>query len=171
MAEMNTVLSHILNCELYKVFAMKVDKLCLTVVGVEDIDALRSKNKALRARLPIVEDARAQAVFIVTKSKTIQMVYAQAQKKVELQLKVCEDMLKELAENQTLSLPNFLYLFNYASNVYLASFIDCGVNGDFHPEFCSVISGIRLAHMHKIAVSTVLSSEVCTLFQVLLIVA
>ncbi|KAL2512999.1 hypothetical protein Adt_18599 [Abeliophyllum distichum] len=43
MVEMSTAQSHILNCELYKVFVMKVDELNLMVVGLEDIDALGSE--------------------------------------------------------------------------------------------------------------------------------
>ncbi|KAL2545669.1 hypothetical protein Fot_14902 [Forsythia ovata] len=72
MAEMNTYRSHVLNCEVYKVLAMKVDELCSMVTGAEDIDALRSKNKVIRARLAIVEDTRAQAVFKITKFEMIQ---------------------------------------------------------------------------------------------------
>ncbi|KAL2508551.1 Uncharacterized protein Fot_32198 [Forsythia ovata] len=84
MVEINTAQSHVLNCELYKVFAMKVNELCLTIVGAEDINALRSENNSLCARLAIVEDAREQAVFKVTKLETIQRVCARAQKKAEL---------------------------------------------------------------------------------------
>ncbi|KAL2471637.1 hypothetical protein Adt_39773 [Abeliophyllum distichum] len=58
MVEMNTAQSHVLNYELYKVLVMKVDILRSTVVGVKDINALRSENKVLCARLAIAEDAR-----------------------------------------------------------------------------------------------------------------
>ncbi|KAL2517170.1 hypothetical protein Adt_13417 [Abeliophyllum distichum] len=51
MVEMNTARSHVLNCKLYKVVAMKVDQLCSKVVGAEDIDALCLENKTLCARL------------------------------------------------------------------------------------------------------------------------
>ncbi|KAL2489089.1 hypothetical protein Fot_42381 [Forsythia ovata] len=68
MAEMNTARSHVLNCEAYKMLAMKVDELRSMVVGTDDIDDLRSENNVLRARLVIFEDARAQAVFQLTKS-------------------------------------------------------------------------------------------------------
>ncbi|KAL2501672.1 hypothetical protein Fot_35520 [Forsythia ovata] len=102
MAEMNTVRSHVLNCEVYKMLAMKVDELCSTVVGTWDIDVLRLENKTLCARLAIVADSMAQAMFKVTKVGTIQMICAQAQKKAELQLKICEEMVhvqhKELTE-------------------------------------------------------------------------
>ncbi|KAL2494029.1 hypothetical protein Fot_37786 [Forsythia ovata] len=102
MAEMNTVWSHVLNCEVYKMLAMKVGELCSTVVGAEDIDYLRSENKVFRTRLTIVEDARAQAVFQLTKSQTIQRMCANAQRKAELKLKVFKDMAyakhKELTE-------------------------------------------------------------------------
>ncbi|KAL2552657.1 hypothetical protein Fot_06276 [Forsythia ovata] len=45
MAKMNTARSHVLNCELYKDLAMKVDELRSIVVGTEDIDALRLRIK------------------------------------------------------------------------------------------------------------------------------
>ncbi|KAL2478894.1 hypothetical protein Fot_47908 [Forsythia ovata] len=92
MVEMNTVQSHVLNYEVYKMLTMKVDELRSTVVGAEDIDALSSENKVLHARLEIIEDARAQAVFQLTKSQTIQRMCADAQRKAELKLKVFEDM-------------------------------------------------------------------------------
>ncbi|KAL2548460.1 hypothetical protein Fot_09990 [Forsythia ovata] len=47
MAEMNTARSHVLNCELYKVLAMKVDKQRSTVVGTENIDVMRLENQTL----------------------------------------------------------------------------------------------------------------------------
>ncbi|KAL2551152.1 hypothetical protein Fot_12682 [Forsythia ovata] len=71
LAEMYTSRSHVLNCELYKVLAMKVDELCSTVGGDEDVDALRSENKDIRERLAFSEDARARAIYDVTKAKTI----------------------------------------------------------------------------------------------------
>ncbi|KAL2501693.1 hypothetical protein Fot_35541 [Forsythia ovata] len=48
LAEMYTSRSHLLNCELYKVLAMKVDELHSTVGRDEDLDALRSENKDIR---------------------------------------------------------------------------------------------------------------------------
>ncbi|KAL2559263.1 hypothetical protein Fot_04002 [Forsythia ovata] len=60
MAEMSTAQSHVLNCELYKVLAMKINELCFTATGAKDIDKLRSENKILRSRLAISDDARAQ---------------------------------------------------------------------------------------------------------------
>ncbi|KAL2559719.1 hypothetical protein Fot_04458 [Forsythia ovata] len=80
MAEINTAQSHVLNCKVYKMPAMKV----------------------LHARLAIVKDARAQALFQLTKSQTIQRMCADAQRKAKLKLKVFEDMAyakhKELNE-------------------------------------------------------------------------
>ncbi|KAL2545654.1 hypothetical protein Fot_14887 [Forsythia ovata] len=103
MAEMNTYRSHVLNCEVYKVLAMKVDELRSMVTSAKDIDALRSKNKVIRTRLAIVEDARAQAVFKITKFEMIQRTRINAKKQAELKLKVCEDMAhakhKELTES------------------------------------------------------------------------
>ncbi|KAL2546663.1 hypothetical protein Fot_15896 [Forsythia ovata] len=78
MAEMNTAQSHVFNCELYKVFVMKVDELRSTVVGAEDINALRLENHILRSKLAIFEDARARTVYDVTKSGTIKRMCAQA---------------------------------------------------------------------------------------------
>ncbi|KAL2514630.1 hypothetical protein Fot_28601 [Forsythia ovata] len=48
LVEMYTSQSHVLNCELYKVLAIKIDELCTTVGGDEDINALCSENKDLR---------------------------------------------------------------------------------------------------------------------------
>ncbi|KAL2514882.1 hypothetical protein Fot_28853 [Forsythia ovata] len=42
MVEMNTIRSHVLNCEVYRMLAMKVDELHSMIVGAVDIDALRS---------------------------------------------------------------------------------------------------------------------------------
>ncbi|KAL2493820.1 hypothetical protein Fot_37577 [Forsythia ovata] len=102
LAKMNTSRSHILNCELYKVLEMKIDRLHSTVMGAEDIDELHSKNKILRLRLAVFEDTRVQAEYRITKAETIQMFSIKAQKQAELKLKVCEDMAhakhKELME-------------------------------------------------------------------------
>ncbi|KAL2509046.1 hypothetical protein Fot_32693 [Forsythia ovata] len=102
MAEMSTARSHVLNCELYKVLAMKIDELCSTAKGSKNIDELHSENKILHLRLVVLEDARAQAEFKIIKSETIQRLSVNAQKQDELKLKVCEDMAyakhKELIE-------------------------------------------------------------------------
>ncbi|KAL2508422.1 hypothetical protein Fot_32069 [Forsythia ovata] len=102
MAEMNTARSHVLNCELYKIFTMKIDELHFKVVGAEDIDALRLENNALRAQLAITKDVRARAIYDITKYGTIQRMCVQAQKKAESQLRVCQNMVhakdKELTE-------------------------------------------------------------------------
>ncbi|KAL2544549.1 hypothetical protein Fot_13782 [Forsythia ovata] len=102
IAEMNTTRSHILNCEVYKVLAMKVDEQRSTVVGVEDIDAMHLENQTLRSKLAASEDARALATYNVTKSRTIQRACAQAQRKAESQLRTCQNMVhtkdKELTE-------------------------------------------------------------------------
>ncbi|KAL2549807.1 hypothetical protein Fot_11337 [Forsythia ovata] len=78
LAEMYTSRSHVLNCELYKVLAMKVDELRSTVGRDVDVNALRSENKDLRERLAISEDARARAIYDVTKAKRIQSICVQA---------------------------------------------------------------------------------------------
>ncbi|KAL2494141.1 hypothetical protein Fot_37898 [Forsythia ovata] len=102
MVEMNTARSHVLNCELFNIFAMKIDKLRSKIVDAEDIDALRLENKALHAQLAVIEDARAQVINNITKSRIIQMMCVQAQKKAESQLRVCQNMIhtkdKELTE-------------------------------------------------------------------------
>ncbi|KAL2501403.1 Uncharacterized protein Fot_35251 [Forsythia ovata] len=46
--EMYTSQGHVLNYELYKVLAMKVDELHSIIGGDEDVDALRSENKDLQ---------------------------------------------------------------------------------------------------------------------------
>ncbi|KAL2545911.1 hypothetical protein Fot_15144 [Forsythia ovata] len=102
LAEMYTSRSHVLNCELYKVLAMKVDKLHSTVGGDKDVNVMRSENKDLQERLAIFEDVRARAIYDVTKAKRIQSVCVQAQKKAESQLRSCQNMIhakdKELTE-------------------------------------------------------------------------
>ncbi|KAL2545724.1 Uncharacterized protein Fot_14957 [Forsythia ovata] len=63
MAEMNTVQSYVLNCELYKVLEMKVDDLRSTVAGADNIDAMRLENQILRSELAIFEDSMARAIY------------------------------------------------------------------------------------------------------------
>ncbi|KAL2488345.1 hypothetical protein Fot_41637 [Forsythia ovata] len=98
LVEMYTSRSHVLNCELYKVQAMEVDELHSTVENAEDIDALRSENKGhpcvacIRVQLAVTEDARARVVYDITKSRTIQGMCAQAQRKAESQLRACQNI-------------------------------------------------------------------------------
>ncbi|KAL2472753.1 hypothetical protein Fot_48489 [Forsythia ovata] len=80
MAEMSTARSHILNSELYKVLAMKVDELRLAATNSKDIDELHSDNKIIHSRLAFSEDARAQAEFKINKSETIQRLFVNARK-------------------------------------------------------------------------------------------
>ncbi|KAL2559344.1 hypothetical protein Fot_04083 [Forsythia ovata] len=102
---MYTSWSHVLNCELYKVLAMKVDELRSTVREDEDVDVLRLENKDLQEQLAFTEDARARAIYDITKAKTIQKACVQAQKKAESQLRSCQNMIhakdKELTEALT----------------------------------------------------------------------
>ncbi|KAL2549806.1 hypothetical protein Fot_11336 [Forsythia ovata] len=93
LAEMYTSRSHMLNCELYNILAMKVDELRSTVGRDEDVNALRSENKDLRERLAIFEDARARAIYDVAKAKRIQSICVQAQKKAELELRSCQNII------------------------------------------------------------------------------
>ncbi|KAL2500489.1 hypothetical protein Fot_34337 [Forsythia ovata] len=53
---------------------MKVDELCYTVVGAEDIDAMRLENQILCSELTVsvFEDTKARAIYDITKSRTIQ---------------------------------------------------------------------------------------------------
>ncbi|KAL2509021.1 hypothetical protein Fot_32668 [Forsythia ovata] len=53
LAEMYTSQSHVLNCKLYKVLAIKIDELHSTVVGAEDIDELHLKNKIFHSSLAV----------------------------------------------------------------------------------------------------------------------
>ncbi|KAL2557004.1 Uncharacterized protein Fot_01743 [Forsythia ovata] len=80
LAEMYTSQSHVLNCELYKVLAMKVNELYSTVEGTEDIDELRAENKMLCSRLAISEDAMAKAKYRISMSETIQKLSVKARK-------------------------------------------------------------------------------------------
>ncbi|KAL2530036.1 hypothetical protein Fot_22637 [Forsythia ovata] len=102
LAEMYTSQSHVLNCELYNMYVVKVDELHLTVERTKDIDKLRAKNKMLCSRLAISEDARAKAEYKISMAETIQQLSVKARKQAELKLKVCEDMAhakhKELTE-------------------------------------------------------------------------
>ncbi|KAL2549920.1 hypothetical protein Fot_11450 [Forsythia ovata] len=105
MVEMCIAQSHVLNCKLYKVLAIKVDELCSVATGSKDIDELRSENKIFRSRLAVSKNARAQAEFEITKSETLQRLSVNAQKQAELKLKVCKDIdyakHKELIEALT----------------------------------------------------------------------
>ncbi|KAL2545519.1 hypothetical protein Fot_14752 [Forsythia ovata] len=78
LVEMYTSQSHVLNCELYKVLAMKIDELHSTVGRDEDVNALRSENKDLRKRLAFSEDERTRAIYDITKAKRVQSVCVQA---------------------------------------------------------------------------------------------
>ncbi|KAL2488102.1 hypothetical protein Fot_41394 [Forsythia ovata] len=49
LAEMYTSRSHVLNCELYKMLEMKVDEIHSVIGEDEDAEAMRAKNKRLRA--------------------------------------------------------------------------------------------------------------------------
>ncbi|KAL2494968.1 hypothetical protein Fot_38725 [Forsythia ovata] len=102
LAEMYTSLSHVLNCELYKMLEMKVDEIHSVIGEDEDVEAMRAKNKHLRARLTFSEDARTRATYDVTKAQTIQKACVVARKKAELQLKSCQSIIqtkdKELTE-------------------------------------------------------------------------
>ncbi|KAL2558970.1 hypothetical protein Fot_03709 [Forsythia ovata] len=71
LAEMYTSRSHVLNCELYKVLAMKVNELRSTVGEDEDVNALCLENKDLGEQLAFSEDARARAIYDITKAKRI----------------------------------------------------------------------------------------------------
>ncbi|KAL2494814.1 Uncharacterized protein Fot_38571 [Forsythia ovata] len=93
LAEMYTSRSHVLNCELYKVLEMKVDKLRSVIGGDEDVEAMHAKNKDLQARLVFSEDVRARATYDVMRAQTIQKVCFDAQKMAESQLKSCQNMI------------------------------------------------------------------------------
>ncbi|KAL2493648.1 hypothetical protein Fot_37405 [Forsythia ovata] len=81
---------------------MKIDELPSTTGGDEDVEALCTKNKDLREQLVFSENSRARALYNVTKANRIQSVCVQAQKKVESQLRSCQNMIhakdKELSE-------------------------------------------------------------------------
>ncbi|KAL2514535.1 uncharacterized protein Fot_28506 [Forsythia ovata] len=102
---MYTSRSYVINYELYKVLAMKVDELHSTVGIDEDVDALRLENKDLRELLAFSEDARARSIYNITKAKMIQRACVQVQRKAESQLRSCQNMIhakdKELIEALT----------------------------------------------------------------------
>ncbi|KAL2501443.1 hypothetical protein Fot_35291 [Forsythia ovata] len=102
LAEMYTSCSHVLNCELYKILEMKVDELHLVIGEDGDVEAMHAENKDLQARIVFFEDARARAMYDITKARTIQKACVDAQKKAESQLKSCQSMIhakdKELTE-------------------------------------------------------------------------
>ncbi|KAL2552795.1 hypothetical protein Fot_06414 [Forsythia ovata] len=102
LAEMYTSHSHVLNCELYKMLEMKVDEIHSVIGEDEDVEAMRAENKHLRARLAFSEDAKTRATYDVTKAQTIQKACVVDWKKVESQLKSCQNMIqakdKELIE-------------------------------------------------------------------------
>ncbi|KAL2461921.1 hypothetical protein Adt_45341 [Abeliophyllum distichum] len=84
LAKMYTFWSHVLNCELYKVLATKIEELRSMPGRDEDVDVLRSDNKDLQKRLAFSEDARARAVYDVAKAQTIQKTCLTAQRKAKL---------------------------------------------------------------------------------------
>ncbi|KAL2508774.1 hypothetical protein Fot_32421 [Forsythia ovata] len=102
LAEMYTSRSHVLNCELYKMLEMRVAEIQSALGEDENAEAMRAEVKRLRARLAFLEDARSRATYDVTKAQTIQKACIVAQKKVESQLKSCQNMIqakdKELTE-------------------------------------------------------------------------
>ncbi|KAL2507760.1 hypothetical protein Fot_31407 [Forsythia ovata] len=49
LAEMYTSHSHVLNCDLYKMLEIKVDKIHSVIGEDEDVEAMRAENKHLRA--------------------------------------------------------------------------------------------------------------------------
>ncbi|KAL2545386.1 hypothetical protein Fot_14619 [Forsythia ovata] len=105
LAEMYTSRSHMLNCKLYKVLVIKVDELRSTVGRGKDIDALRLENNDILEQLAFSKDARARAIYDITKAGTIQRACVQAQMSAESQLRTCQNMIrakdKELTEALT----------------------------------------------------------------------
>ncbi|KAL2528866.1 hypothetical protein Fot_21467 [Forsythia ovata] len=70
LAEMYTSLSHVLNCELYKMLEMKVDEIQSVLGEDKNAEAMRAEIKRLRARLAFSEDVRSRATYDVTKAQT-----------------------------------------------------------------------------------------------------
>ncbi|KAL2538223.1 hypothetical protein Fot_19614 [Forsythia ovata] len=79
LAEMYTSRSHVLNCELYKMLEMKVDKIQSALGEDENAEAMRAEIKRLRARLAFSEDTQTRAMYDVTKAQTIQKACIVAQ--------------------------------------------------------------------------------------------
>ncbi|KAL2508676.1 hypothetical protein Fot_32323 [Forsythia ovata] len=103
---------------------MKVDELRSKVVGVEDIDALRSENKAIRAYLAITEDARARAVYDVTKSGMVQRMCAQAHKNAKSQLRACQNMVHGKDKEMTGALVELSKAKDLLANLGVPSYAD-----------------------------------------------
>ncbi|KAL2538210.1 hypothetical protein Fot_19601 [Forsythia ovata] len=99
MEEINTVQSHVLNFELYKVLVGYEES---KIVGFEDADELRSKNKVFFSKLDLAEEARRQTEYKVLKVQSIQKVAEDARRRAEQKLKMYKDMAytrhKKLAE-------------------------------------------------------------------------
>ncbi|KAL2548936.1 hypothetical protein Fot_10466 [Forsythia ovata] len=124
MAEMNIARSHVHNCELYMIFAMKIDKLHSKVVGTEDIDALRLENKTLFVQLVVTKDESALAIYDITKSGTLQRMCVQAQKKAESQLRVCQNMVHAKDKELTVALAELSKAKDLLANLGVPDYAD-----------------------------------------------
>ncbi|KAL2500393.1 hypothetical protein Fot_34241 [Forsythia ovata] len=84
---------------------MKVDELRPMVGKDKDVDMLRLENKDDQEQLAFSEDARAHAIYDITKANMIQRACVQAQTTAESQLRYCQNMIhakdKELTEALT----------------------------------------------------------------------
>ncbi|KAL2558573.1 hypothetical protein Fot_03312 [Forsythia ovata] len=80
---------------------MKVDEIHSIIREDEDDEAMRAKNKHLRARLAFSEDARTRATYDVTKAQTIQKACVVARKKAESQIKSCQSMIQAKNKEMT----------------------------------------------------------------------
>ncbi|KAL2553869.1 Uncharacterized protein Fot_07488 [Forsythia ovata] len=94
LAEIYTSRSHVLNCELYRMLEMKVDEIHSVLGEDEDAEAMRAEIKRLRAPLVFSEDVQTRATYDVMKAQTIHKACIVAQKKVESQLKSCQNMIQ-----------------------------------------------------------------------------
>ncbi|KAL2514029.1 Uncharacterized protein Fot_28000 [Forsythia ovata] len=94
LAKMYTFRSHVLNCELYKMLEIKVDKIHSVIGEDEDVEAMWAEDKHLRVRLAFSKDARTHATYDVMKAQTIQKACVVARKKAESQLKSCQSMIQ-----------------------------------------------------------------------------
>ncbi|KAL2456375.1 hypothetical protein Fot_56895 [Forsythia ovata] len=124
LVEMYTSRSHVLNCELYKVLVVKADKLHSTVGGGEDINALRSENKGLRVQLTFSKDARARAIYDITKVGTIQRACVQAQRMAESQLRACQNMIHAKDKELTEALTELSRVKDLLANLGVLGYVD-----------------------------------------------
>ncbi|KAL2488580.1 hypothetical protein Fot_41872 [Forsythia ovata] len=124
LVEMYTFRSHVLNYELYKVLAIKVDELHSTIEGAKDIYALRAENKMICSRLAISEDAREKAEYMISMAEIIQKLSIKSRKQAELKLMVFEDMAHAKHKELTGALAELSKAKEFLAKLGVSSHVD-----------------------------------------------